>query len=194
VYPGCTITPDTPALFEAARKSVRFRLDHGGAQHGWGRAWLVNIEARFLEGEDAYQSVLNLLRNHTLGNLMHTQAPLFFDGNGAGTAGIAEMLLQSQGPDHIVRLLPALPKAWRTGSFSGLCARGGFDLELTWKDGRPVRLTVVSKAGEPFRLKTSGEIEVVCNGSPVKTATNSAGVVSFPTTTMNPYIITWETR
>src|ERR1700722_15073748 len=131
-------------MFEAARKSVQFRVDHGGAQEGWSRAWLVNIDARLLEGENASQNVLTLLKRHTLRNLMHTQAPLFFDGNGAGTAGIAEMLLQSQGPEHIVRLLPALPKAWQTGSFSGLCARGAFDLDLTWKDGRPVRLTVVS--------------------------------------------------
>jgi alpha-L-fucosidase 2 len=191
VYPGCTITPDTPALFEAARKSVQFRVDHGGAREGWSRAWLVNIQARLLEGENAYQNVLVLLKKHTLRNLMHTQPPIFFDGQGAGTAGIAEMLLQSQRPDHVVLLLPALPKAWKTGSFSGLCARGGFDLDLVWKDGRPLRLTVLSKAGEEFRLKAADTVTVSCDGVRVKHKINEAGVASFATHTGKTYKITF---
>ncbi len=116
---------------------------------------------------------------------------MFFDGQGAGTAGIAEMLLQSQGAEHVVRLLPALPRDWQTGSFSGLCARGGFELDLRWKDGRPVRMTVVSKAGGEFRLQTAGDIKVICHGNAVKTTRNSGGVVSFPAAPAFPYEITW---
>jgi alpha-L-fucosidase 2 len=122
---------------------------------------------------------------------MHTQAPLFFDGQGAGTAGIAEILLQSHGLDHVVRLLPALPKVWQTGSFSGLCARGGFDLNLTWKDSLPVELMVVSKAAEEFRLKTSGNIKVLCDGALVMTTKYSDGVVSFATQAGKTYEITF---
>ena len=181
VHPGCEITPETPELFEAARKSVQFRIDHGGAMHGWGRAWLVNLQARLLEGENAYQSVLHLLKHNTLRNLMHTQAPLFIDGSCAGTAGIAEMLLQSQGPDHVVRLLPALPQAWPTGSFAGLCARGGFDLDLSWKDGKPVKLTVLSKAGAEFRIQSPAAIQITSKEKPIKTKTDKAGVATFPT-------------
>jgi alpha-L-fucosidase 2 len=191
VHPGSTISPETPQLFEAARKSVHFRVESGGAEPGWSRAWLVNIQARLKEGENAYGNVRVLLTKHTLRNLMHTQAPLFFDGQGAGTAGIAEMLLQSQGPDHVVQLLPALPKAWQTGSFDGLCARGGFDLNLSWKNGRPVRLSVLSKAGEEFRLKATGDMNVVCDDAPVKTS-SKAGVLLFPTKNGQTYTIAWK--
>ena len=192
VYPGCSITPETPTQFEAAQKSVKFRIDHGGAKEGWSRAWLVNLQARFLDGESAYKNVLYLLKQHTLRNLMHTQSPVFFDGQGAGTSGIAEMLLQSQGAEHVVRLLPALPKGWQAGSFSGLCARGGFDLNLTWKNGSPQRLVVISKAGEDFRLKTSSKVKVVCNGVLVKPLKQSDGVVSFRTVKASRYIVSWD--
>lgn len=167
LHPGCEISEKTPELLEAARKTVELRQINGGVPHGWSRAALLNLYARLNEGEKAYSTITYLLNNNTLPNLMHTQAPIFFDGNGAGTAGVVEMLLQSHGQDDVIRLLPALPKIWQTGSFNGLCARGGFVIDLQWKNSVPVKATVYSKTGMPFRLRSDIQTNVVSNGKPV---------------------------
>ena len=191
VHPGCEITPDTPELFEAARKSLHFRLTNGSAMNGWSRAWVVNIEARLLEAENAYRDVQWLIKERTICNLMHIENPtyMYIDGSCATTAGIVEMVLQSHGQDHVVNVLPALPKAWPTGSFAGFCGRGGFDIDLTWKDGKPTHLVLLSKAGEVFRLKSSGALTVMCHGKPVEFKTSDLGISSFPTRTGAVYEI-----
>jgi alpha-L-fucosidase 2 len=150
LYPLAQVTPETPELFEAARRTIARRLEHGGGQTGWSRAWIVNFFARLLDGERAHQNLLALLRKSTLANLFDTHPPFQIDGNFGGAAGIAEMLLQSH--RGFIHVLPALPGAWAEGRFRGLCARGGFELDAAWRGGRVVELRVRSKAGARLRI------------------------------------------
>ncbi len=144
LHPGTSVT--SPEMSAAARKSLEFRLSHGGGHTGWSRAWIVNFWARLRDAEKAHENLTALLAKSTLPNLFDNHPPFQIDGNFGGCAGIAEMLIQSH-TDRIA-ILPALPKAWGNGSVSGLRARGGFEIGIVWREGSLTELTVKNVAAE----------------------------------------------
>lgn len=155
LHPGDAITPDaTPERFVAASRSLAARLAAGGGHTGWSRAWIINFQARLLDGEAALDQFQALLAHSTLPNLFDTHPPFQIDGNFGAAAGLAEMLLQSHevvANRRVIRLLPAWSKRIPNGKVDGLRAREGIEVSLEWKDRELVRATLLA-TGSPVSI------------------------------------------
>lgn len=157
VYPGRQINPViTPRLADAAIKSLEFR---GDKATGWSIGWKINLWARFLKGDRAHKLLENMLRYRTAKNLFCLHPPFQIDGNFGASAGISEMLLQSQNKE--IHLLPALPKVWNKGSVNGLKARGNYIIDIEWDEGKLLAVKIKSNADDTCRIRYNNKkIEV----------------------------------
>jgi len=166
LFPGHHIEAcRTPELADACRKTLEIK---GDESTGWSKAWRINLWARLGDGNHAYKMFRELLRyvdpdglrtdysggGGTYPNLFDAHPPFQIDGNFGGSASVVEMLVQSS--EHEMRLLPALPDAWESGSVSGICARGGFEISMEWKNKTLIHLGVLSKTG--------GTTTIICGG------------------------------
>ena len=192
LHPGSQIvagrSEEEDAYIEAMKNTLNTRGDGGT---GWSKAWKINFWARLRDGNRAHKLVEELLSDSTLTNLFDTHPPFQIDGNFGATAGMTEMLLQSQGDS--IDLLPSLPTDWEKGSFSGLKARGNFEISAVWEDKIARSFTITSNAGKECVLNYYGLSEAVItrlsDGKKVETEILDQDTISFETLAGETYVV-----
>lgn len=161
LHPGNEITPEKKELFDAARKTLEYRLANGGGHTGWSRAWLACFAARLQDGEALRENIAQLLSKCIQDNMLDVHPPFQIDGN----FGIAEAVLEGLVQERNGRtyLLPAIPKRWECGMVKGFCLRGGRRIDMSWENGRPVSVTLYASedADSAFCWKDR-EMKIFC--------------------------------
>ncbi|WP_276253105.1 glycoside hydrolase family 95 protein [Halomontanus rarus] len=201
-YPSDQLTlRRTPELADAVETSLERRLEHGGGNTGWSRAWFVSQYARLEEGSSAHEHLRELLSTYTTANLFgihpdfETGEPIFqIDGNFGGTAGIAEMLVQSH--ENELKILPALPEEWTSGTVEGLRARGGFEVDIRWTDGTLERVSLRSEGGNVCRVRIDERDELerieTADGDEIPYEYDGDRVVAFETEPGRAYQLRYQ--
>jgi alpha-L-fucosidase 2 len=216
LFPDDQITlRGTPTLAHACRATLDKRLAAGGGSTGWSRSWIINCMARLEDGDAAYENILQLFRQSTRHNLfdvcgLKANSPFQIDGNFGGPTSFIEMLLQShasqptveaqqsihtQIPVNVIRLLPALPKAWPSGTFRGLRARGGLEVDLEWQNAQAQRATLHASTSRMHTLAAPSSQRVAAIATADKSVpftTNPDRTVSFHAKAGAHYTLTFS--
>lgn len=176
----------TPKLADAARATLIRRLVYEDGHFGWSYAWNMNMWARLLDGQMAYENLQKLFLYSLSPNMLNNYPPFQIDANMGTLAGITQMLLQSQNDE--IHLLPALPDKWKEGCIKGLRARGGFEVSIFWEDGRLEHAEITSLLGNECRLRSNAAVSVTSGDESVNTKIEN-GVVLFETKKDTEYYI-----
>lgn len=194
LHPAGEITVDsTPKLANAARKTLERRLANGGGHTGWSCAWIINMWARLWDSDNAHKYVHTILAKSTYPNMFDAHPPFQIDGNFGATAGITEMLLQSNG--GIINLLPAFPKQWSEGYIEGIKARGNYELDLEWSNGELKKAVINTDCKTSItnmvkvKCKNNEFFIVKCNDNIVPFTLLDNGILTFEVKSGEAYII-----
>lgn len=184
IFPSNQINEyENSELLEAGKKALERRMEYGGGHTGWSCAWLINLYARFGDGDSAVKYIHDLLGKLTAPNMFDMHPPLDripgipwvfqIDGNLGGACGIAQMLLQSHLDE--IHLLPALPSSWKEGRVTGLCAEGGFEADICWQDGKLKEAILYAKKGGRAVLRCREKLTVSAAGKEVPVSVDEKG-------------------
>ena len=186
LYPGNVLSAKyTPELVDGIKSVLEQRADGGT---GWSRAWKMALWARLSDGQRAHSIYKGYLEEQCYMSLFaKCYTPLQVDGSLGVTAATTEMLVQSH--EDEIRLLPAIPAEWRDGSFQGVCVRGGFELDYTWKNAKVERVSVTSKAGALCRINAGANLKPSLNGNDVQFVSEPDGTIEFETVKGAVYIL-----
>lgn len=187
LYPGTLIGPAREDWMQAASRTLDFR---GDETRGWAIAHQMNCRARLKESERAYGLYQKFIAERTFPNLWTWQPPFQIDGSLGTMAGVVEMLLQSH--REYIEILPALPKAWNSGSYDGLVARGNFVISVIWKNGRAESISITSRSGGECRIAYPGigTVQVKdTSGNVIKTLSDRKGRIKFSTQKGGTYTV-----